>query len=148
MSIPIRFRFVIFYDAFIIFYVELIKRSLFKKKSIFHVWLHWQNSFFEMLHLANGRDICLCLKRLSVVACRWHQHSTTDPTTTWSHNHVRGATSAVRAPKPGKTPIMATRCRLLFFKIEVRPRSCPQFYIQLVFKAPLFITLRPKNREW
>jgi hypothetical protein len=40
----------------------------------------------------------------------------------------RGATGAALAPKPGKTSIMAARrrcCRrLLFFKIEVRPRPC------------------------
>ena len=46
---------------------------------------------------------------------------------------IRGATGAARAPKPGKIPIMAAnrrRCRhLLFFKIEVRPRSCRSYYI-------------------
>ena len=43
----------------------------------------------------------------------------------------RGATGAARAPKPGKTPIMATRhCRrLLFYKIKVRPRSCRSYHI-------------------
>jgi len=41
----------------------------------------------------------------------------------------RGATGAARAPKPGKTPIMAARRRLLFFKIEVRPRSCRSYHI-------------------
>ena len=42
----------------------------------------------------------------------------------------RGATSAARAPKPGETPIMAAsrRC-LLFFKIEVWPRSCRSYRI-------------------
>ena len=36
----------------------------------------------------------------------------------------RGATGAACAPKPGKAPIMAARCRRrhLFFKIKVRPR--------------------------
>ena len=42
---------------------------------------------------------------------------------------LRGATGAARAPKPGKTPIMAARRRLLFFKIEVRPRSCRSYQI-------------------
>ena len=43
---------------------------------------------------------------------------------------IRGATGAARAPKPGKTPIMAARRRrLLFFKIEVRPRSCRSYHI-------------------
>ena len=46
---------------------------------------------------------------------------------------LRGATGAARAPKPGETPIMAARrrCRrhLLFFKIEVRPRSCRSYHI-------------------
>ena len=45
---------------------------------------------------------------------------------------VRGATGAARAPKPGKTPPMAPRChccrRFLFFKIEVRPRSCRSYH--------------------
>ena len=45
----------------------------------------------------------------------------------------RGATGAACAHKPGKTPIMAARhrCRrrLLFFKIEVRPRSCRSYNI-------------------
>ena len=47
-------------------------------------------------------------------------------------DHCRGATGAARAPKPGKTSIMAARrrCRcLLFFKIEVRPRSCRSYHI-------------------
>ena len=47
--------------------------------------------------------------------------------------NFRGATGAARAPKPGKTPIMAARrrCRhrFLFFKIEVRPRSCRSYHI-------------------
>ena len=45
--------------------------------------------------------------------------------------HCRGTTGAARTPKPGKTPIMAVRrrCRLLFFKIEVRPRSCRSYHI-------------------
>ena len=51
----------------------------------------------------------------------------------WTARHLvpascKGATGAARAPKPGKAPIMAARCRchcrLLFFKIEVRPRPC------------------------
>ena len=46
---------------------------------------------------------------------------------------IRGVTGAVRAPKPGKTPIMAAcrhcRRRLLFFKIEGRPRSCRSYHI-------------------
>ena len=41
----------------------------------------------------------------------------------------RGATGAARESKPGKTPIMAARRRLLFFKIEVRPRSCRSYHI-------------------
>ena len=38
---------------------------------------------------------------------------------------------AVRGSKPGKIPIVAARhhCRLLFFKIEVRPRSCRSYHI-------------------
>ena len=46
------------------------------------------------------------------------------------HLH-RGATGAVHVTKPGKTPIMTARCcrRLLFFKIEVRPRSCRSYHI-------------------
>ena len=47
--------------------------------------------------------------------------------------YCRGANGTARAPKPGKTPIMAARrgCRrrLLFFKIEVRPRSCRSYHI-------------------
>ena len=46
----------------------------------------------------------------------------------------RGATGAARAPKPGKAPIMAARrrCRrrLLFFKIEVRPRPCRPYRVR------------------
>ena len=43
----------------------------------------------------------------------------------------RGA-AAAHAPKPGKTPIMSaqSRCRLLFFKIKVRPRSCRSYPIR------------------
>ena len=48
-------------------------------------------------------------------------------------NNSRGATCAVRAPKPGKTPIIVGRCRccrrLLFFRIKVRPRSCRSYHI-------------------
>ena len=47
------------------------------------------------------------------------------------------------APKPGKTPTMAARCRrrLLLFKIKVRPRSCRYYpiwrpcYRQTIFLA-------------
>ena len=44
----------------------------------------------------------------------------------------RGATGAARGPKPGKAPIMAARhrCRLLFFKIEVRPRPCRPYRVR------------------
>ena len=45
-----------------------------------------------------------------------------------------GATSAAGAPKPGKAPIMTARrrcrCRLLFFKIEVRPRPCRPYRVR------------------
>ena len=48
--------------------------------------------------------------------------------------YKRGATGAVRAPKPGKSSIMAARrrcCRrLLFFKIEVRPRPCRPYRVR------------------
>ena len=55
-----------------------------------------------------------------------------------SGHRVRGATGAARAPKPGKAPIMAARrrcrrrCRrrLLFFKIEVRPRPCRPYRVR------------------
>jgi hypothetical protein len=45
---------------------------------------------------------------------------------------VGGATGAARAPKPGKAPILAARCRrrLLFFKIEVRPRPCRPYRVR------------------
>ena len=50
------------------------------------------------------------------------------------HLRFRGATGAARAPKPGKAPIMAARrrCRrrLLFFKIEVRPRPCRPYRVR------------------
>ena len=47
----------------------------------------------------------------------------------------RGA-AAAHAPKPGKTPIMSaqSRCRLLFFKMKVRHRSCRLY---LILMAPL-----------
>ena len=49
-------------------------------------------------------------------------------------SRIRGATGAARAPKPGKAPIMAARrrcCRrLLFFKIEVRPRPCRPYRVR------------------
>ena len=42
----------------------------------------------------------------------------------------RGATSTAHTSKPCKTPIMAARRRrLLFFKIEVRSRSCWSYHI-------------------
>ena len=48
-------------------------------------------------------------------------------------NPGRDATGAARSAKPVKSPIMAAhRCccrRLLFFKIEVRPRSCRSYHI-------------------
>ena len=46
--------------------------------------------------------------------------------------HFRGATGTARAPKPGKAPIMTARrrCRLLFFKIEVRPRPCRPYRVR------------------
>ena len=44
---------------------------------------------------------------------------------------LRGATGAASVPKPDKTPITAAcrrcRCRVLFFKIKVRPRSCRSY---------------------
>ena len=55
---------------------------------------------------------------------------------------IRGATGVARAPKPGKTPIMAARrrCRrrFLFFKIEVRPRSCRSYHIW----RPCYLTFK------
>jgi hypothetical protein len=48
--------------------------------------------------------------------------------------HNRGATGAARGPKPGKAPIMGARrrCRrrLIFFKIEVRPRPCRPYRVR------------------
>ena len=48
-------------------------------------------------------------------------------------NPIRGATGAARGPNPGKTPRMAARrscrCRVLFFKIKVRPRPCRSYPI-------------------
>ena len=56
-------------------------------------------------------------------------HSENTPNTTEIILLVRGATGAVRAPKPDKTPNRAApaRCRrpVLFFKIKVRLRSYP-----------------------
>ena len=52
----------------------------------------------------------------------------------------RGATRAARAPKPGKTPIMAACCCLLFSKIKVRPRSCRSYPISRPCRSHTIIT--------
>ena len=58
----------------------------------------------------------------------------------------RGATGAVRAPKPDKTPIMVARrrCCLLFFKIKVRPGSCWSYTMWLaIVILVILVDLRP-----
>ena len=62
---------------------------------------------------------------------------------------VRGATGAARAPKPGKAPIMAARRRyrrrLLFFKIEVRPRPCWPYRVRRRWKCSTQV--QPKTAQ-
>ena len=107
-----------------------------------------RKSQFQIAH------ICICMNVLqsNLVIVNFFDSSNLftiarlSPSKSRFMNH-RGATVAARATKPGKTPIMAAprRCRhrLLFFKIEVRPRSCRSYHIwrpwiQWILKTYLF----------
>ena len=86
----------------------------------------WFHEIFYLFHLRTPREETGSLQVENPLSRDWRLTDFNPTSTGHRQNQPRGTTSVARAPKPGKAPIMAARCRcrrsLLFFKIEVRPR--------------------------
>ena len=99
-----------------------------------HIWHFYKDLEGEWITIC----FLLCLFTRLVVTLLMLQRQ---PNQTEIDIFIRGAIGAVRTSKLDKTPVKSAlhRCRLLFFKIKVRPRSCrsypiwsPCSYIQIL----------------
>ena len=99
-----------------------------------YVFMILRNIYIDLLQIIfdeiNDWNNPKCGNKLSFDFCLWNSRCTILLHLVLIYNTTQGR----RAPKPGKTPIMAARrcCRrrLLFFKIKVRPRPCQPYRVR------------------